>query len=192
LWCQGDDIKLSDRDEPVAGVSGGKTAKRPRGETCGKGGSEEASKPPRTESPTREPAGNLHEVNTPGVAPAQAEISREGRERKATKADDAEVPEYLWHEHVFEDCGRSWMDSQKKVLPRAAKVLQKGMLKHWKQRVLTSYLTWLNKKHNTLATLDKRYAKCIERRDGKWPFVEAKESDSPEEKRTQGLAGYQE
>ena len=32
-----------------------------------------------------------------------AEIAREARERKATKADDAEVPIYLWEEHMIND-----------------------------------------------------------------------------------------
>jgi hypothetical protein len=166
---------VSDRDESAARASGGKAVKRPREETCGRGGSEEVSKPPSEDSPRKKPVGslevrNLSEVSTPGVAPVQVEISRKGRERKATKADDAEVPEYLWHEHVFEDCGRSWTDSQKKALPWAAKVLQKEMLKHWKRKVLKLFLTGLKVKHKSLAMLDKGYTKCIERRDGRWRF----------------------
>jgi hypothetical protein len=31
------------------------------------------------------------------------DIAREQREKKATKADDAEVPEYLWIEHLLDD-----------------------------------------------------------------------------------------
>jgi hypothetical protein len=71
LWCQGDNIEVSDRDESAARASGGKAVKRPREETCGRGGSEEVSKPPRKDSPRKEPVGsrNLGEVSTPGVAP---------------------------------------------------------------------------------------------------------------------------
>jgi hypothetical protein len=194
LWCQGENIEVSDWDGSAVGVSGGKTAKRLRGEAFGRGRPEEVSKPPRQESPRKElvgscEVGNLGKVSPPGVVAVQEEISREGRERKATKADDAEVPKYLWHEHLFEDCGRSWTDSQKKALPRAAQVLQKGMLKHWKRKVLMSFFTWLKVKHKSLAPLDKRY---FERQDGRWGLVEVKESDSPKERRTRGLAGYRE
>jgi hypothetical protein len=34
--------------------------------------------------------------------PLLEEIARVNRERKAVKSDDAEVPEYLWEEHLFE------------------------------------------------------------------------------------------
>jgi hypothetical protein len=153
LWCQGKNLEVSDRDGSAVGASGGKTAKRPeRRPLEGEGQKRSQNLLERIESPRKElvgscEVGNLGEVSPPGVAAVQEEISREGRERKATKADDAEVPEYLWHEHVLEDCGRSWTDSQKKALPPAAQVLQKGMLKHWKQKVLTLFLTWLNRWH---------------------------------------------
>jgi hypothetical protein len=94
------------KDESAPGSSGSRTAKQPREEAFVR--SEEVSKPSRKES-----VGNLAEVHKPlaedhkpGTSPDLTEIDREGRERKATKADDAEVPEYLWHEHIFEDCGR--------------------------------------------------------------------------------------
>jgi hypothetical protein len=128
----------------------------------------------------------------PGTLPDLGKIDQEGRERKATKADDAEVPEYLWHEHVFEDCGRNWTEAQKEKLPRAAKVLQKEMLKRWKYKVLSSFLSWLKVKHKSLTALDKRYAHCLEKVDGRWRFVKPEEGDTLEEKRTKGLAGYKE
>eukprot|EP00978_Attheya_sp_CCMP212_P017428 scaffold46399_cov52-Attheya_sp.AAC.1 len=40
--------------------------------------------------------------------PLFAEIDREKRERKATKSDDAEVPVYLWEEHLIDDGEFGW------------------------------------------------------------------------------------
>jgi hypothetical protein len=57
------------------------------------------------------------------------DIDGEGRKRNATKSNDAEVPEYLRHEHLFEDGDRMWSEPPKRGLPLAAKVLHKAMLK---------------------------------------------------------------
>jgi hypothetical protein len=102
------------------------------------------------------------------------------------KKDDAEVPEYLWHEHVFEDCGRNWTEAQKEKLPQAAKVLQNGMLEPWKYKVLSSFLSWLQVKHKSLAALDIQYAHCLEKVDGRRRFVKPGEGDTFEEKGTKG------
>jgi hypothetical protein len=51
--------------------------------------------------------GNAEEkvpVLTGGTKQVLHEIAREKREWKATKADDAAVPEYLWEEHLLNDC----------------------------------------------------------------------------------------
>jgi hypothetical protein len=79
-------------------------------------------------------------------------IGQEGRNRKATKLDDAEVPEYIWYDHVFEDGAQKWTEDQKKAFPCAARILQEAMLKFWKRRVRRSFLlgselsmrTWQN------------------------------------------------
>jgi hypothetical protein len=48
-------------------------------------------------------------VLTAGTKEVLHEIAREKRERKATKADDAAVPEYLWEEHLLNDCPTPWV-----------------------------------------------------------------------------------
>ena len=48
-------------------------------------------------------------------------ISREARERKATKPDKAPVPAYLWREHLINDnpSGVPWPESSLKKLDKA-------------------------------------------------------------------------
>jgi hypothetical protein len=58
-------------------------------------------------------------------------IAREARERKATKADDAEVPEYLWWEdHLLNDGPTPWYmsDEDRPKLRRAMNLLRAQML----------------------------------------------------------------
>ena len=43
-------------------------------------------------------------------------IAREKRERSVVKVDDADVPEYLWMEHLFNDGSRVWTDDKKRQL----------------------------------------------------------------------------
>jgi hypothetical protein len=62
-------------------------------------------------------------------------IAREKRERKATKADDADVPEYLWGEHLLKDCPTPWVRKERTRFRRAIRLLRARMLKWWKQRV---------------------------------------------------------
>jgi hypothetical protein len=44
----------------------------------------------------------------------------EMHEQKATKVDDAKVPEYLCYEHVYNDGNRIWSPKDKKRLPAMA------------------------------------------------------------------------
>jgi hypothetical protein len=37
----------------------------------------------------------------PGTLPDSGKIDQEGGETKARKAENAEVPEYLWHQHIL-------------------------------------------------------------------------------------------
>jgi hypothetical protein len=60
---------------------------------------------------------------------------------KVTKSDDVEVPERIWYGHVFEDSTRRWTEAKREALPRSTKVLQAGMLRFYKRRVTTSFLT---------------------------------------------------
>jgi hypothetical protein len=56
------------------------------------------------------------------------EVTREARERKATKSDDAEVPEYLWLEHLFDDAPTAlgldrWSQTKKEALSEVLRQL---------------------------------------------------------------------
>jgi hypothetical protein len=76
-----------------------------------------------------------------------SEIAREKRERKATKADDAVVPEFLWEEHLLEDCPTPWVLVERTRLRRAILLLRTRMLKWWKRRVGRSFLAWLKREY---------------------------------------------
>jgi hypothetical protein len=80
------------------------------------------------------------------------EIAREQREKKATKADDAEVPEYLWLEHLLEDADPAknfdtakWDAAHLAALPTLMKGLRHIGLKWWKKKVTLSFGNWLSK-----------------------------------------------
>jgi hypothetical protein len=128
----------------------------------------------------------------PGTQEDLTKIGQEGRNRKATKPDDAKVPEYIWYDHVFEDGARTWTKAQKKAFPPAARTLQEAMLEFWKKRARRSFLSWLRAKYKDLAELDKEYARCVEHRDGRYYFVELSRNASLKERGKVGLAGYQE
>jgi hypothetical protein len=68
-------------------------------------------------------------------------ITKDMRERKATKSDDAAVPMSLWEEHLVEDGTREWTAEEKKGLPRACDFFRKRMLYWWKGRVLSTFHT---------------------------------------------------
>jgi hypothetical protein len=76
-----------------------------------------------------------------------AGISKNLRERKATKSDDAPVPMSMWEEHLVEDGERVWTQKERKKLTKACDLLRRRMLKWWKKRVHSSFWTWLNKKY---------------------------------------------
>jgi hypothetical protein len=126
----------------------------------------------------------------PGTQEDLTKIGQEGRNRKATKPDDAEVPQYIWYDHVFEDGARKWTEDQKKAFPYAARILQEAMLKFWTKRVRRSFLAWLRAKYEDLAELDKKYARCVEFPDGRWHFVELPSTASFKERSRVWLAGY--
>jgi hypothetical protein len=78
-----------------------------------------------------------------------AGISKNLRERKATKSDDAPVPMSMWEEHLVEDGERVWNQKERKNLTKACDLLRRRMLKWWKKRVHSSFWTWLNKKYES-------------------------------------------
>jgi hypothetical protein len=75
-------------------------------------------------------------------------ISREQRDRKAVKADDADVPEYLWEDQLLEalDMGTADELARKKVR-RVSTWLRSVMLCWWQRKVTTSYIEWARDKY---------------------------------------------
>jgi hypothetical protein len=63
------------------------------------------------------------------------EVAREKRERKATKADGAEVPEYLWEEHLLKDSPTPCVLEERTRLRKAMNLMRRRMLAWWKGRV---------------------------------------------------------
>ena len=70
------------------------------------------------------------------------EVSKDKRERKATKADDAEVPISMWTDHYLEESTLKWNSSDKSSIEKAMDTMRKYLLERWKRRVLNSYLKW--------------------------------------------------
>jgi hypothetical protein len=64
------------------------------------------------------------------------------------------------------------------------------MLRFWKKRLLTLFIEWLKNKHKLIRKIDKEYQRCLEKRKGRWVFVELGETATSEEKSKVGLAGY--
>lgn len=91
------------------------------------------------------------------------EIAREKRERSAAKADDAEVPEYLWMEHLFADGDRVWSPESKQRMMGAAWIFRKRMLTWWKCRVRRSLESFLKSRYPGLLRLNKDVSQpCID------------------------------
>jgi hypothetical protein len=63
-------------------------------------------------------------VLTSGTKEVLHEIAREKREGKATKAGDADVPEYLWEEHLLNDCPTPWVLQERTQLRRVIWLLR--------------------------------------------------------------------
>jgi hypothetical protein len=73
-------------------------------------------------------------------------LAREKWERSAAKADDAEVPEYLWMEHLFDDASWNWGPETREQVMKMMEWFRTGMLQPWKQNVLCLFLQSLHQK----------------------------------------------
>lgn len=69
----------------------------------------------------------------------EVEIDPKNRNAKATKADDAPIPEYLWND----DAMKAGNLPRNRGTQRAFKVLRRGMLRFWKRRLAVEYGGWL-------------------------------------------------
>ena len=97
--------------------------------------------------------------NDENGADGLAERDREKREKKATKEDDAEVPEYLWLEHLFDDDEKIWSEEAQSQLKRTAGWFRTRMLIRWKRNVFRTFGTFLKQKYPRLAEDDALFPK---------------------------------
>jgi hypothetical protein len=88
---------------------------------------------------------------------------RQKREQKATKADNAEVPEYIWEEHLLNDGPTPWVIEDRARLRRAMDLLWQRMLRWWKQKVTTTFIVWAHKRYPKLEPLDEKYGSEVGR-----------------------------
>jgi hypothetical protein len=65
-------------------------------------------------------------------------MDRKKRERSAAKSDDAEVPEYLWFEHMFDDESWHWDSTMKRQIEKMSEWFRCHMLRRWKRNILRS------------------------------------------------------
>jgi hypothetical protein len=80
---------------------------------------------------------------------ALEDISREQRQRKAVKSDDAEVPEYLWEDQLLEVMKMETADDDTlNKIRRISMWLRTKMLRWWKRKVTTSYINWAKDKYS--------------------------------------------
>jgi hypothetical protein len=81
-------------------------------------------------------------------------IFRDLPEQKVVKSDNAEVPDYLWEDHLVDDNVCNWSPPNQVGLLGAMKLLRERMLRWWKKPVTTSYLHWLKEEHPRLRKFD--------------------------------------
>jgi hypothetical protein len=85
------------------------------------------------------------------------DIAREARQRKATKLDDAEIPAYLWEEHLMMTDGLTPWNAESTDMPklrRRMNLMRRRMLVWWKSKVTWSFLCWIGARLDIIANAD--------------------------------------
>jgi len=80
------------------------------------------------------------------------EQSRDKRERKATKSDDAPVPTWLWRDHLIADGPTPWSEAQvlKGIgLDKAMDITRDFLLLKWKRLTARSFQRWWSSQHRS-------------------------------------------
>jgi hypothetical protein len=77
-----------------------------------------------------------------------AEIARTKREQKAAKADDADVPEYLWVEHLMVDGPTAWPEDSRESLPKVMNAARKYLLRRWQSNLCREFHSWFERKYH--------------------------------------------
>jgi len=99
----------------------------------------------------------------------QEEIERNRREKVATKNDDAQIPEYLWAEHLISDylwknkdgSVRVWREEEVRNLPCVMQALQKVAFSFWKRKLRREFETYLGPK---VRSMHKRFPMRLSQR----------------------------
>jgi hypothetical protein len=98
---------------------------------------------------------NAHSKGATSAPPEDDTFAGISREHRATKADDAEVPEYLWQEHLenYADPLKNfdlttWTEEHHKARPILMAGLRKLGLKWWKKKVTLSFVGWLDNQYS--------------------------------------------
>jgi hypothetical protein len=87
-------------------------------------------------------------LQSEGLEALLEDVARQQRERKAVKSDDAEVPEYLWEEHLIAGSEKlKWDAKDMDSLRRVSTWLRGKMLCWWKRQVLRSYVKWMKNEY---------------------------------------------
>ena len=76
-----------------------------------------------------------------GVGSLNVEERREDRNLKATKADDAAIPTYLWDDRICAKLGIQDVKKQAQCV-KALEVIRCGALRYWKQLVCSDFWRW--------------------------------------------------
>jgi hypothetical protein len=72
------------------------------------------------------------------------------REQKATKADDAEVPDLLWVSNLVDDGPSEWTALQQTNLDGAMEFARERLLRYWEKTLLRSFWKWMKEQYPAL------------------------------------------
>ena len=76
-------------------------------------------------------------------------VTREARERMATKSDDARIPTELWLEHLMSEGAYPWKGTAWDSVEVALNVLRRYLVRAWRKRVTKSFFRWLDRRYQT-------------------------------------------
>jgi hypothetical protein len=82
-------------------------------------------------------------------------IDRTRQKQKAAKADDAEIPEYLWLEHLMDEGPTPWPERSRNLLPDAMNTFQKYLIRKWKTRLCAEFHKWFESEYRFRERRDK-------------------------------------
>jgi hypothetical protein len=105
------------------------------------------------------------------------EVSRQHRERKATKSDEAEVPEYLWEGHFLSDGMTPWVVTYQTKLREAMWLLQRRMLLWWQRNMTITFLRWAHGRYPGLSHLDSKFERTVILKNNRYVWAPDSKTD---------------